>query len=132
MFIFAPHLVQTFPELAMRSDSMSNFVKGYLGKKYGVWAPSSRIILRQLPVLCSGREASKLNRCKHVLNMITRDEEKHILPMLPSTQKEASINAALILPLKASMGVALWFLVYSFRDFVTSTVQTTQDTSRYV
>ena len=38
LFIFAPHVVQTFPELAMCSDSMSNFVKGYLGKKYGVRA----------------------------------------------------------------------------------------------
>ena len=28
------------------------------------WAPSRQIILRQLPVLCSGREASKLNTPK--------------------------------------------------------------------
>ena len=30
------HVVQTFPEPATRSDLMPNFVKGYLGKKYGV------------------------------------------------------------------------------------------------
>ena len=36
MLIFAPHVVQTFPEPAMHSDLMANFVKGYLGKKYGV------------------------------------------------------------------------------------------------
>ena len=36
MLIFAPHVVQTFPEPATRSDLMYIFVKGYLGKKYGV------------------------------------------------------------------------------------------------
>ena len=36
MLIFAPHVVQTFPEPATRSDLMYIFVKGYLEKKYGV------------------------------------------------------------------------------------------------
>ena len=36
MLIFAPHVVQTFPEPATRSDLMNIFVKGYLRKKYGV------------------------------------------------------------------------------------------------
>ena len=36
LLIFAPHVVQTLPEPATRSDLMPNFVKGYLGKKYGV------------------------------------------------------------------------------------------------
>lgn len=35
-----------------------------------------------------------------------------------------------ILVVLASMGVASFFLGYSFNDFVSSTVQTTQDTSR--
>ena len=38
MLIIAPHVVQTFPEPATRSDLMYIFVKGYLGKKYGVHA----------------------------------------------------------------------------------------------
>ena len=36
LLIFAPHVVQTFPEPPMHSELMSNLVKGYLGKKYGV------------------------------------------------------------------------------------------------
>ena len=44
--------------------------------------------------------------------------------------QEKLLMCSVINSLKASMGVALWFLVYSFNDFVTSTVQTTQDTSR--
>ena len=36
MLIFTPHVVQTFPEPATHSDLMYIFVKGYLGKKYGV------------------------------------------------------------------------------------------------
>ena len=41
MLIFAPHVVQTFPEPATRSDLMPIFVKGYLGEKYGVRTPHS-------------------------------------------------------------------------------------------
>ena len=37
LLIFAPHVVQTLPEPAMRSDLMHIFAKGYLGKKYGVY-----------------------------------------------------------------------------------------------
>ena len=36
MLIFVPHVVQSFPEPAMHSDLMPHFIKGYLGKKYGV------------------------------------------------------------------------------------------------
>ena len=42
MLIFAPHVVQTFPEHPTRSEWMHIFVKGYLGKKYGVQAAFSR------------------------------------------------------------------------------------------
>ena len=38
MLIFAPHVVQTFPEHPASSEWMPIFVKGYLGKKYGVHA----------------------------------------------------------------------------------------------
>ena len=38
LFIFAPHVVQIFPEPATHSDLISTFVKGYLGKKLGVRA----------------------------------------------------------------------------------------------
>ena len=48
MLIFAPHVVQTFPEPATRSDLMANFVKGYLGKKYGVPPPTTLHFLRRI------------------------------------------------------------------------------------
>ena len=40
-------MVQTFPEPATRSDLMPNFVKGYLGKKYGVRVSNSRLVEEQ-------------------------------------------------------------------------------------
>ena len=44
MLIFVPHVVQTFPEPARHSDLMANFVKGYLGKKYGVQTPNNNAV----------------------------------------------------------------------------------------
>ena len=39
MLIFAPDVLQTFPDYPARSDWMRHFVEGHLGKPYGVCLP---------------------------------------------------------------------------------------------
>ncbi len=49
-----------------------------------------------------------------------------------SSEVNRTLRVGWVLVVLASMGVASFFLGYSFNDFISSTVQTTQDTSRSV
>ena len=66
LLIFAPHVVQTFPEPATRSDLMHIFVKGYLGKKYSVRTRTMHGAPRRIAGFVEGRGArAKQSKARH-------------------------------------------------------------------